>query len=121
MLKKIIKNLNIAIDIPFFFNGDPNKFQWESNQVKFKNELEKDILEPFQYEGVHFKAYDETYDLNFELSISGDLTSSKINKFPIIAYAYTEEGYKKIYQGINITPVFKLEKNVEIHLKLKIF
>ncbi len=121
MLKHIIKNLKIAVDIPFFFNGDTNKFQWESKQVTFKDEIEEDILEPFQYDGDHFKAYDETYDLNLELSISGDLNSSKIIKFPIIAYAYTEEGYKKIYQGINITPLFKLEKKLEIHLKLKIF
>ncbi|MFX1575433.1 MAG: alpha-amylase/4-alpha-glucanotransferase domain-containing protein [Promethearchaeota archaeon] len=121
MLKNIIKSLNFAIDIPFFFNGNPNEFQWESNQVEFKNELEKDILEPFQFEGVYFKAYDKSYDLNFELFLSGDLDSSKINKFPIITYAYTEEGYKKIYQGINITPLFKLKKNLEIHLDLKVF
>ena len=45
----------------------------------------------------------------------------KIYKFPIIAYVYTEEGYKKIYQGINVTPLLKCEKSVEFHLKIKTF
>ncbi|MFX1313331.1 MAG: alpha-amylase/4-alpha-glucanotransferase domain-containing protein [Promethearchaeota archaeon] len=121
MLQNIINNLNIAIDMPFFFNGETNKLQWESNQVEFKDKIEEDILEPFQYEGLHFKAYDESYDLHIEWSISGDIKSSTINKFPIIAYAYTDEGYKRIYQGLNITPLFKLKKDLEIHLNLKIF
>ena len=43
-----------------------------------------------------------------------------INKFPIIAYVYTDEGYKSIYQGINLGPLFKLDKDFVINLKLKI-
>ena len=53
--------------------------------------------------------------------ISSNLGDASINKFPIIAYVYTDEGYKKIYQGINITPVFKLKKNFEIQIQFKIY
>lgn len=121
ILNRIVNNLNIAVDIPFFFNGDTNKFKWESKQVDFGQENNLELLEPFQYVGSHFKAYDESYDLNFEFEIQGKNQSIKINKFPIIAYAYTDEGYKEIYQGINITPVFKLNKNLEFHFKLQIY
>ncbi|MFX1600406.1 MAG: alpha-amylase/4-alpha-glucanotransferase domain-containing protein [Promethearchaeota archaeon] len=120
MLSRIIKNLSVAIDIPFFFNGDTNKFQWKSRQVDFKDEKDMKLLESFQYPGSHFSAYDESYDINFEFDISNKIDSIKIYKFPIIAYAYTEEGYQEIYQGINVIPLFKLDKNLEIHLKLKI-
>ena len=121
ILDRIIRYLNIAVDIPFFFNGDPNKFHWESKQVDFKDKENTKLLEPFQYMGSHFKAYDEIYDLNFEIDISSKSDSIKITKFPIIAYAYTDEGYKEIYQGINITPVIKLEKHLEFHLKIQIY
>ncbi|MFX0000389.1 MAG: alpha-amylase/4-alpha-glucanotransferase domain-containing protein, partial [Candidatus Hermodarchaeota archaeon] len=121
MLDRIIKNVNVALDIPFFFNGDTTKFQWESKQIVLKDDISKQLLEPFQYNGYHFKAYDESYDLNFEFEVSSKMDSIKINKFPIIAYAYTDEGYKEIYQGINITPVFNLDKNLELQLKIKIY
>jgi len=119
-LNRIIKNLNIAIDIPFFFNGDTKKFQWESKQIDLNGDKNTELLEPFQFIGSNFKAYDETYDLSFEIDISSKEDSIKINKFPIIAYVYTDEGYKEIYQGINITPLIKLDKNLEFHLRLKI-
>lgn len=121
ILNNIIKNLNLGLDMPFFFNGDPNNFKWESNQLDFQDEKSKILLEPFQYSGSHFRAYDESYDLHLEIDISSNSDSIKINKFPIIAYAFTVEGRKKLYQGINITPVFKLNKNLEVHLKIVIF
>lgn len=121
LLKEILKNLNVGIDLPFFFNGDTNKFQWESNQLDLSQNNTLDLLDPSEYEGTHFKAYDESYDLNLEFEIISDLEVVKIHKFPIIAYAYTEEGYKEIYQGINVTPTFKVDKSSEFHLKIKIF
>jgi len=124
LFARILDKLNIGIDIPFFFNGDPNKFTWESNQVLFANDNNNELLASFEYEGHHFKAYDESYDLFFEFEISStsksDLEAIKIVKFPIVAYAYTDEGYKKIYQGINIIPQFKLSKNFEYHIELKV-
>ena len=120
-LQRIIDYLNIAIDIPFFFNGDTSKFQWENKQKELNDEQEGDLLEVSQEEGYSFKAYDVSYDLGLEIKISNDLNSGKIYRFPIIAYAYTEEGYQKIYQGINITPIFKFQKSFEVHLKLKTF
>ena len=120
MLKNIINDIRIVVDVPFFFNGDPKKFQWESMEVEFKGEKEKDLLEPFQYKGSYFKAYDDTYNLNFEILLSSNTDLININKFPIIAYVYTDEGYKSIYQGINVAPLLKLDKNFVINLKLKI-
>ena len=102
----------------FFFNGDPNKFKWESAYVQFVGDEVKDLLSPFQYVGENFKAYDDTYDLNFEVLFSSDTGKIKINKFPIIAYAYTDEGYKKIYQGITLIPQFKLNKTFELNIEL---
>ena len=124
ILGNILENLYLGIDIPFFFNGEPSKFRWESNQVLFINKEENDLLKPFEYDGSHFKAFDESYDLSLEIEIiselKSDLDTIKIIKFPIIAYAYTDEGYKKIYQGINIIPKFKLKRKQEYHLKLTI-
>ncbi|KKL83929.1 hypothetical protein LCGC14_1969820 [marine sediment metagenome] len=121
MLNRIIDNLNLAIDIPFFFNGDSNKFYWESNQIELQDDKERDLLEPFQYIGTHFRAIDETYDLRFEFDVISDVTPVKIYKFPIIAYAFTDEGYKKIYQGINVNLLFKFDRSFEFQLRLKIF
>jgi hypothetical protein len=121
ILNRIVKNLNVAIDIPFFFNGDTNKFKWDSKQIKFNQSNISKLLEPSQYSGSHFKAYDESYDLNFEFEILSKGTSIKIYKFPIIAYAYTDEGYKEIYQGINVTPILKLNKNLEFQIKFQIY
>ncbi len=121
ILSHIINNLNFAIDIPIFFNGNTEECYWESEQANIKDKNERKLLSKIQYSGSHFKAYDSNYDLNFELNISSKTDSIKINKFPIIAYAYTEDGYKEIYQGLNVTPLIKLQKNLEIQLTLQIF
>ena len=118
VLKRILENLYIAVDIPFFFNGDPKKFTWESANIEFTNDKEKSLLEPFQYIGENFKAYDESYDLNYELLFSSNTGKIKISKFPIIAYAYTDEGYRTIYQGINVTPQFNLKTSFELNIEL---
>ena len=124
MLKRILEQIYLGVDLPFFFNGDPNKFEWESNQVLFLEKKKSPLLKPFEYTGHHFKAYDESYKLNFELSLSSqikaDTDSIKIYKFPIVAYAFTDEGYKKIYQGINLLTQFKLKKNFEYEIVLNI-
>jgi hypothetical protein len=125
LLKEILDTLQLGIDLPFFFNGDTNKFQWESNQVYVLDEKLNHILKPFEFAGQYFKAYDESYDLNLEFSfIDPSMTNTdsiKIYKFPIIAYAFTDEGYKKIYQGINLLPRFKLKNDFEFITKIKIF
>ncbi|TFG15829.1 MAG: DUF1925 domain-containing protein [Promethearchaeota archaeon] len=118
ILNRILENLNLGVDFPFFFNGDPNKFKWEAAHVEFINEKEKELLEPFQYVGENFKAYDESYNLNFEILASSDTGKIKFHKFPIIAYAYTDEGYRTIYQGVNITPEFNLNPSFELNLEL---
>ncbi|MHA2128347.1 MAG: alpha-amylase/4-alpha-glucanotransferase domain-containing protein [Promethearchaeota archaeon] len=119
MLKRITKNLKLAIDLPIFFNGDTKNFQWESTKTESVEELENSLLEPFQYSGTDLKVYDETYDLSLEFEVLTDDDSIKINRFPLIANAYTDEGYKQIYQGINVFPLFKIDKSFEFHLKIK--
>ena len=123
-LKRILDELFLGIDIPFFFNGNPNNFKWESYQVLGKRELENSLLDTFEYSGIHFKAFDGDYDLTLEFQIENelkkDLDSVKIFKFPIIAYAFTDEGYQEIYQGVNILLRFKLKKEFEYRIILKI-
>ena len=124
-LKNIITNLNLGIDLPFFFNGDPNNFQWESNQLENLKELENELLEPFKYTGCHLKAQDLSYKLTLEYSLRRETKLNteliEILKFPIVAYAFTDEGYKTIYQGINVIPKFKLQREMEIEIEIKIY
>ena len=117
----ISEEIYIGVDLPFFFNGDPNKFIWESSGLELTDDREKNLLEPYCFMGDNFRAYDETYDISLEILASCNTGNIKINKFPIIAYVFTDEGYKKIYQGINIIPQFKLDKKFEIQLKLVIY
>ena len=118
-LKRILKNLYVAVDLPFFFNGDTTKFTWECAGFITKD-IKEGILDPFEYKGTDFKAYDESYDLKFEIMLSSSTGEINVFKFPIVAFAYTDEGYKRIYQGINVTPRFKLDKSFEIEVQLKI-
>ena len=125
LVQDIITNLNLGIDLPFFFNGDPVEFQWESNQLLFLNEAKNDLIKPFQYTGNHFKARDLSYNLNLEYSLQcetkADTELIELLKFPIVAYAFTDEGYKTIYQGINVIPQFKLRKELEIEIEIKMY
>lgn len=120
ILSRILATLYVAIDIPFFFNGDTRTFQWETKDSVSEETIKKTLMEPFQYKGSHIKAYDETYDLTLDININSNSEWQQINYFPIIAYAYTDVGYTKLYQGLNVTPCFKLNKSFEIRLKFKI-
>jgi len=42
-------------------------------------------------------------------------------KFPIVTFTFTDEGHKTFYQGINVIPQFKLNKEFEITIKIKIY
>ena len=119
-LERILEDIYIGVDIPFFFNGDTEKFTWSCSDLICETKEEKDLLEPLYYIGSDFKAYDETYELKFGMMMSSNTGDIKIHKFPIIAFAYTDEGYKRLYQGINITPRFKIKDSFEIELQLKI-
>ena len=123
-LKNILQDLYLGIDFPFFFNGDPNNFSWESNQVLFKGDKKNSLIDTFEYSGIHFKAIDGDYDLSIEFQIEDgskkELDAVKICKFPIIAYTFTDEGYKQIYQGVNMVARFKLKKVFEYNINLKI-
>jgi alpha-amylase len=120
ILRRIVNNLKLAIDLPFFFNGDPSKFQLKYNKTKSEQKDVSDPLSLFQYEGINFKAFDEAYDLNIEFAIESSQDSAKFVGFPLIANAYTDEGYKQIYQGINVSALFEIDRSFEFHLKMKV-
>ena len=118
LLDKLIDNLTIGVDFPFFFNGEPSKFQWESDNVSIQNNEKNPLVKSLEITANEFKAYDESYELNLNYSFEShskiDTTSIKIFKFPINAFVFTDEGYKKIYQGVNLLPKFKLGKKFEL-------
>ncbi len=116
---RIVEHLNVGVDIPFFLNGDPKEFKWESKNIDSELIERNSIIDNYQFSGDHFKAYDNTYDLSFELNINSDL-ESKICKFPIITNTFTDEGYQNIFQGINLIPIFKIKKKFKINLNLQI-
>ncbi|MHA1150927.1 MAG: alpha-amylase/4-alpha-glucanotransferase domain-containing protein [Promethearchaeota archaeon] len=119
-LARIIRDLYIGIDLPFFFNGDMSKATWETTQYNLETEKVKDILNPCVYDGADFQAYDETYDLTYQIMVTSSEGDAKLFKFPIIAYAFTDEGYKEIYQGINVLTRFKINKTFDLQIELKI-
>ncbi|MFX1288571.1 MAG: alpha-amylase/4-alpha-glucanotransferase domain-containing protein, partial [Promethearchaeota archaeon] len=124
VLKSILEKLYLGVDFPFFFNGDPNKFKWEGNRMLFPEERISPLLKSFEFSGRHFKAYDESYNLNIEYMLSNQFSGEKdsivIDKFPLVAYTFTDEGYKKIYQGINLLSKFNLTKNFEYEIIIKV-
>lgn len=125
IITRILDQLELGIDLPFYFNGDPTKLSWHSNQLLYANVQTTETLKNFEYEGYHFKAYDEIYDLKLEFEVSStlksDLEKIRIAKFPIIASVYTDEGLKKLFQGINVIARFKLSKNFEYSIDFKIY
>ncbi|MHA2288329.1 MAG: alpha-amylase/4-alpha-glucanotransferase domain-containing protein [Promethearchaeota archaeon] len=124
LLNKILKSLSVGVDFPFFFNGEPSKFQWKTDQTSFNDNQKNQLVKSLTFTANNFKAYDESYELklNFSFESQSELSSAsiKIFKFPIITYAFTDEGYKKIYQGINLLPQFKLSKEFEISVIVNI-
>ena len=118
VLNRIINNLNIGIDIPFYFNGDIKNARWISNQHAFKTEEEKSLNLPFRYEGSHFKAVDTDNKLQFEINT---LNTCRFIKYPIITYTNTDQGYMEMYQGIAITVISKIKNEFNITIELKIY
>jgi len=117
----LIEDLQLGIDLPFFFNGDPRKFQWDSEGGHKELDSDNDLQETFIYEGTTFHAYDGSYDLHFELNVDSD-KSIRIGCYPIISFTYTDEGYKHILQGFNLIPVLtNLGDSFSIYLKIKIY
>ena len=125
LLNEILETLYLGIDLPFFFNGDQEKFQWENEQTKDLNIKLSHLLEHCEFVGHRFKAYDKSYDLNLEYSFIDQSNANnnflKTYKFPILSYAFTDEGHTHFYQGINIIPRFKLSREFEYKLKIGIF
>ncbi len=106
-LNSVLEKVVMGIDIPFFFNGNPDEF--------------KELLNASEYIGTTFEAYDKTYDLSFKINFLSEGEPNlkpKIKSFPIISYTYTDEGYKDLYQGINVISILKLKK--EFHVEFEI-
>lgn len=115
-IKNMEENLNLLVDLPFFLNGDPKKFAWTND--KTPELLKKDLMKPDFFKSNYFKAYDETYDLSFQISIESK-NNPEFIKFPIISYAYTDEGYKEIYQGIALQLRSPFKKHFKLGLRLE--
>ncbi len=117
-ISKLCEQVKIAVDLPFFFNGDTEEFSWESTDLISSSESNshENLLDLLEYKGSDFTAHDNTYDLEFKIMISSNNEDIRIGKYPIIARAYTEDGYKDIYQGICVVPMFFLSKDFEIQL-----
>jgi alpha-amylase len=113
-----LKEIAIGIDLPFFFNGDPNKFEWDSKDVILSTQKEKDLLNTFEYSGNNFKAVDKTYDFSMEINMTPEKNSYTIQKFPIIAQLKVEEKYEEVFQGISLLIKKKLTKFFNIQLKI---
>lgn len=121
ILKRIVDSLNLGCDIPFFFNGDPNKFKWISEKNELGQTKEESLIKSSEHTGNCFKAYDETYDLEYKINFQGNGSSeTKILKFPLNTYIYTENGYKSMFQGINLIPIFNLNKSFKSEINIKI-
>ena len=124
LLKEILNSLYLGIDLPFFFNGEPSKFEWEPIQNSLLDRENNQLLKPLEFTGHNFKAYDASYDLTLEYSFRDksklNVNSFKIFKFPIVAFAFTDEGYKEIYQGINLLPRFNLNEEFEFSITIDI-
>lgn len=103
---KILNNTRIGIEIPFFFNGDSNQFKYTFNEAKLKN-LKDDSkigfskVSPFR-EGNFFGAYDPTNDLTFSIKVLGNVENANLGKFSIKTFSRTNQGYQKIFQGLNL-------------------
>ncbi|MBD3255716.1 MAG: DUF1925 domain-containing protein [Candidatus Lokiarchaeota archaeon] len=117
---EFFENLVLGIDFPFFFNGNPKEFSFEGNSFEAQGGNDNEILKAHQYMGSELKAVDKTYSLMFEIKILAPSNNVAINLFPLISYTYTDEGYKEIFQGFCACPLFSLEKNLSIDLKLNI-
>jgi hypothetical protein len=121
-LKKYLNGLYLGVDLPFFFNGNPKSFTWQSNDMKADQKVH--LIESFEYEGTHFKAVDGTYNLNLEVNIrSGSkkvASPVEILRFPLITHAFTDEGYKEIYQGINLMVKTKLDHENRVNININV-
>jgi 4-alpha-glucanotransferase len=115
-----LEEIAIGIDLPFFFNGDPNKFEWDSKDVVLSTQKEKNLLNTFEYSGNNFKAVDKTYDFSLELNVIPEKSSYTIQKFPIIAQLKVEEKYEDVFQGISVLIKKKLTKFFNIQLKINL-
>ncbi|MCP4763116.1 MAG: DUF1926 domain-containing protein, partial [archaeon] len=99
-----LENLCIAIDLPFIFSGDPNKFSYQK--------IPSDIEHPF-FKSVSLK-FDELifedpqYELKYCIKIGPSLKNSAENaflqtfKYQITCFARTNNGYKEVYEGMNV-------------------
>jgi hypothetical protein len=123
-LNKILDNLAIGVDFPFFFNGEPSKFQWETDQLNLQDNEKNPLVMPLEFAANKIKMHDNSYELKLDFTFQNnsrsETTPIKIFKFPIITYAFTDEGYKNIYQGINLLSHFKPSKEFEFNAILDI-
>jgi len=115
---KQLNSYYMGIDLPFFFNGNPDDFSWHCEDINENLKENSQLIDPLSFQCSKIKVFDKTYDLKLEMEFSSKIKPDKILKFPIIAYAFTDEGYKQIFEGINIIPCFKMRDKLDVSIKL---
>lgn len=118
--KDTIKQLKIGMDIPFFFNGEPKEFKWKDLNESMYDEKNDKYFSAREDTTNEIIAYDKTYDLTFQLTINSSEGPVNVIRYPIIAFAYTDTGYREIYQGLCTIPNIKLKSAFWMECKIQI-
>ncbi|MHA1339648.1 MAG: alpha-amylase/4-alpha-glucanotransferase domain-containing protein [Promethearchaeota archaeon] len=121
---EIIENLCLAVDIPFMFSGDQNKFKCLVDDKTI------DFFTPAEILFSQIKFMDPQYNQTFAIEVlnkekSIDSLNKNVSrhmssfKYQIICYARTNTGYKDIYEGINIVLRVNLKELISSNKKFE--
>lgn len=99
-----LKDVDFIVELPFMFSGDPDKFKCiiDGDSVPF---FEKKLLKCSK---ALFK--DPHYGQKYEIELKGPTDSPVLYKHQITCHARTNNGYKDIYEGMNICLRYKLSE-----------
>ncbi len=116
--KEIEENLLVGIDLPFFLSGDD--LTWDCSKLLLEGEKSCKFLDKICFEGNDFEAYDKTHNLAIKFMITSNKGNSNICKFPLYTLVLENQNYKKIYQGLNLLPVFNISPSFEFQIQIKV-
>lgn len=110
---------DILIELPFIFSGDPNKFQCraDGDEVPFFDYAE--------FKSTSLEFIDPLYGQKINISLgspdnSADKKLKSIFKHQITCHARTNNGYKDIYEGMNVCVRYNLADILDEKITFKI-